>query len=69
MAINFRPLDSATPEYSSEAESLFRRQVESYLLLLSAGVTQAIEARDNGASLASKRENFLARVNGITSVK
>jgi len=68
MAINFRPLDSATPEYSSEAESLFRRQVESYLLSLSAGVTEAIEAKNSGASLSSKRENFLSQIYGETSL-
>ena len=68
MAIEFRPLDSATPEYSSDAESLFRRQLEGYLLMLSAGVSEALEAKRATASLSSKRENFLSQVYGETSL-
>lgn len=69
MGIEAQPLNRPTAEYSEEAENLFRRQLEGYLLLLSAAVADAIGAKNAESSLASKRERFLAPAVGVVSVR
>ena len=68
MGLEFRPLDIPTKEYSPEAESLFRRQLENYLLVLSAGVSEATDITGPSASLASKRERFITPAIGVVTV-
>ena len=57
--IKFSPLPSAPPEYSRDAESLFRRSVENSLLEIYSGLESAVTAQSGEASPASKRETLL----------
>ena len=60
MAIQIQPLPLADASYSEDGEDFFRREVERYLLLLSAGISGATSLVGTEASLASKRENFVS---------
>ena len=64
----FRPIIGAKPEYSYENEKIFRRDLEGYLLKISADIGEVTTLNDKDASLASKRERFLATAVGIVTV-
>ena len=67
MPILFQPLPVAEDSYSRESESLFRRELENYLLQLSSVVNEASSASDGEASAASKRESLLAVPGGVVA--
>ena len=60
MPLLFQPLPSPAPDYDKESESLFRRELENYLLRLSSAVNAVSSASEGEASAASKRESLLA---------
>ncbi len=60
MAVQIQPLPLAASSYSPDGEDFFRREVERYLLLLSAEISGATSLFGTEASLASKRENFVS---------
>ena len=60
MASQPRPVNLPDPEYSTDGENLFRRQLEDYLLTLSSEVSQ-IESGDSVPySLSSKRNMLMS---------
>jgi len=60
VAVQIQPLPLADNSYSQDGEDFFRREVERYLLLLSAEISGASSLFGTEASLASKRENFVS---------
>tara|TARA_Y100000310_G_C20641538_1_gene794218 strand:- start:88 stop:303 length:216 start_codon:yes stop_codon:yes gene_type:complete len=64
----FRPIMNAESEYSYENEKIFRRDLEGYLLKISADIGEVMTLRGKDASLASKRERFLAPAIGVVTV-
>jgi hypothetical protein len=65
--IVYQPLISAPQEYSFEDEDLFRAELETYLLSLSAAVNEATSVLGGEASPSSKRESLLLIPAGVTT--
>jgi parallel beta-helix repeat protein len=59
MGVQYRPVGLPGPEYSSEEESQFRRNLESYLIDVASAVNDSESAINGVASSASKRESLI----------
>lgn len=59
MGVRYRPIGLPGPEYSSEEESQFRRNLESYLIDVASAVNDSESAINGVASSASKRESLI----------
>ena len=60
MGIQFRPIGLPGVVYSAEEESQFRRNLESYLMDISATANHSESATEGLASSASKRESLIS---------
>ena len=65
MSIRFSPVEAAPEFYTMESEGRFRRELESYLLRLSAEVNGVSSSHSTEASLASKRESLIVPRLGV----
>jgi hypothetical protein len=59
VSIAFRPLERATEEYDRDSEERFRRELESFLMHLSAESSNATSRDSPRAAMASTRMSFL----------